>query len=402
MSNRNNRRTPRIPTLSENDRIILNIYLNMYNQTVRDIDLLYQQVDSLYDNLNSIRNIVNIITGVLEQNNTSLEEEEPIVHPNVNLFDTSSSFRPSNGSYYNNNSFTNRFYLLSLARNILDNYDNTYSDVSANRTAGVRTRNRVGVRTPTSFFENNNNSINNNEGNRGLTERLFTTFNSFYDNVPVYPSAEQIRNGTRRVLYSNIVEPLNNSCPITLERFEQNNEVLQIIGCNHIFNPHSLQHWFQNNVRCPVCRYDIREYVPLPNRRRNYSFIDTDIPLSSRRRYFTNTEDEDNDENETKEDETNIQSSATSETSTTSDSTLVNEPNTDETEEQEEPRNTNPQPSQSPEFISNLTSITENLLTDLFSSNFPNSQFNFNGTTYSVDFSNNEIVFQGYINPNDD
>ncbi len=72
MSNRNNqsRRTShRLPVLSENDRIILNIYLNMYNQTVRDIDLVYQQLDLMYENLNNIRNIINVVTGVSDSMN---------------------------------------------------------------------------------------------------------------------------------------------------------------------------------------------------------------------------------------------------------------------------------------------------------------------------------------------
>ena len=37
---------------------------------------------------------------------------------------------------------------------------------------------------------------------------------------------------------------------------------MQIIHCGHIFIPHQLNRWFQNNVRCPVCRYDIRDYEP--------------------------------------------------------------------------------------------------------------------------------------------
>jgi uncharacterized Zn finger protein (UPF0148 family) len=167
---------------------------------------------------------------------------------------------------------------------------------------------------------------------------------------------------------------LNLSCPITLERFESNTEVLQILGCNHIFNPNSLQQWFQNNVRCPICRYDIRDYVPVNNRRRRYNFEH---------------------EEETKQEETK-EEIPTAYSSESSDSTLHSaspEPRS---------RHTIPEPTDNTEFISNLTSVTENMLSDLFSSSFPNTRFNFNGTTYNVDVSNNEIVFQGYIQPNDD
>ena len=259
--------------------------------------------------------------------------------------------------------------MLNLARNILDNYDSTYTDVDANRTAGVRTRTRTdGIRRP--LFTNSTNHTN-------LSNTLFTSLNNFYDNVPIYPTAEQITNGTRRILYSTIEEPLNVSCPITLERFENNTEVLQILGCNHIFNENSLHQWFQSNVRCPVCRYDIREYVPL-NRRRRSRYVNM---------RGNNYDDDDNDEVNSEE----HKESDSFETFTNSGSTL----RTSSESPEPHPRNTIPEPTQdsSSEFISNLTTVTENLLTDLFSSSFPNSQFNFNGTTYSVDLSNNEIIF---------
>ena len=154
-----------------------------------------------------------------------------------------------------------------------------------------------------------------------------------------------------------------------LERFESDTEVLQILGCNHIFNPTSLQRWFQSNVRCPICRYDIRDYVPINNRRRRYNFED---------------------EEETKEETPPAYSSESS------DSTLHT------SSPEPRARNSVPEPTDNTEFISNLTSVTENMLSDLFSSSFPNTRFNFNGTTYNVDVSNNEIVFQGYIQPNND
>jgi hypothetical protein len=48
------------------------------------------------------------------------------------------------------------------------------------------------------------------------------------------------------------------NCPITLEDFNEGDVVTQIIHCGHIFQPHSIDNWFQRNVHCPVCRYDIR------------------------------------------------------------------------------------------------------------------------------------------------
>ena len=56
---------------------------------------------------------------------------------------------------------------------------------------------------------------------------------------------------------------MNSSCPITLDRFENNSNVTILLGCNHIFTPTSINSWFRSNVLCPVCRHDIR--TPITN-----------------------------------------------------------------------------------------------------------------------------------------
>lgn len=58
--------------------------------------------------------------------------------------------------------------------------------------------------------------------------------------------------------FSEIVTPLNTECPIRLEPFEPNSSVVQINRCGHIFYPSGLQHWFNTNSRCPVCRTELR------------------------------------------------------------------------------------------------------------------------------------------------
>ena len=58
--------------------------------------------------------------------------------------------------------------------------------------------------------------------------------------------------------FSDIVTPLNTECPIRLEPFEPNSSVVQINRCGHIFYQAGLQHWFDTNSRCPVCRTELR------------------------------------------------------------------------------------------------------------------------------------------------
>lgn len=82
---------------------------------------------------------------------------------------------------------------------------------------------------------------------------------SFFDNVPIIPSRQQIDNACEIVRYQDI-SSVHDCCPITLTRFQQNDEVLRIKHCNHIFLPDNIRRWFTQSSRCPVCRYDIRDY----------------------------------------------------------------------------------------------------------------------------------------------
>ncbi len=85
-------------------------------------------------------------------------------------------------------------------------------------------------------------------------------FQSFIEPVLVYPTISQIEIATRRALYRDIVAPINSSCPISMENFNDNDTVTIIRHCGHIFNGDELNTWFQSNCRCPVCRYDIRSF----------------------------------------------------------------------------------------------------------------------------------------------
>ena len=57
------------------------------------------------------------------------------------------------------------------------------------------------------------------------------------------------------------MNPVNTSCPISLEPFNDSSRVTIIRHCRHIFNTDNLSNWFRTNCRCPVCRYDIRDYI---------------------------------------------------------------------------------------------------------------------------------------------
>ena len=81
----------------------------------------------------------------------------------------------------------------------------------------------------------------------------------FYAPVSIIPTEQQITNATREVLFSSIAAPINNTCPISHDAIDPSDVVMQINHCGHIFTPRNLREWFSRSVRCPVCRFDIRD-----------------------------------------------------------------------------------------------------------------------------------------------
>ena len=88
------------------------------------------------------------------------------------------------------------------------------------------------------------------------TEELFS---NLFQNVVVRPTPEQIDNASEHIVYDSSMNLINQRCPITLEEFEVGNNLIRLNHCGHTFMENSFTNWFQSNVRCPVCRHDIRE-----------------------------------------------------------------------------------------------------------------------------------------------
>lgn len=90
------------------------------------------------------------------------------------------------------------------------------------------------------------------------------------------PTNPQIHRATMNTTFGNVLSPVNATCPISRDEFNDESEITMIRGCNHIFNRTSLREWFVNHSTCPMCRGDIREYrppatptaAPLPEQRR--------------------------------------------------------------------------------------------------------------------------------------
>ena len=81
------------------------------------------------------------------------------------------------------------------------------------------------------------------------------------EDVIVRPTIRQIRNATILHIYkdiSNITQ--QTTCPISLTPFEDNDAVIEIIYCKHIFKEINIRRHFRTSTRCPLCRFDIRDH----------------------------------------------------------------------------------------------------------------------------------------------
>ena len=219
-------------SLSAEQQRIICLYIQQYNQT-------NDHIDQLLDSLDEIRG--NIYDLIYNNNN-----------------------RPRN--FRNANSLINNFVNNHFESNIRINRNN-YRSMRRNNNISYDFNRPINPLLYTNQFMNNNTNLD-------------TFLNTFLNStVTVRPSQDQINQASRLVRYDNIVNPLSESCPISLEPFRPTDMVRQINHCGHIFNDSPFQQWFQRNVRCPVCRYDIRTYR---NRRTTFSTTENqDRPAES-------------------------------------------------------------------------------------------------------------------------
>ena len=173
----------------------------------------------------------------------------------------------------------------SNRRHLINNYLNLINENNANITNIVNVMNNQETTLRRLIFESNSSNLNNvpfhsrqsfylNRNNRlrnpvHLLSRedyieslasIDTLLDGFLNIVPVSPTQEQINNAVENCLFSEINQPGNQACPISLRTFQTNDEISVIKYCNHIFGKNELTSWFLHNTRCPLCRYDIRNY----------------------------------------------------------------------------------------------------------------------------------------------
>ena len=170
-----------------------------------------------------------------------------------------------------------------IMRNVT-NLSNTNNNINTNTNNNLNTNNRQQGNRQNSvrhqnIQQNNNRQQSNNRQNRynnyiydsiynypnsrASDARISNLIYSFLEPIEIFPTPSQIESATRVVRFGDIIRPLNTACPITLENFNENDQVLVIRQCSHVFSNIGLTSWFRTNCRCPVCRFDIRNYISI-------------------------------------------------------------------------------------------------------------------------------------------
>lgn len=84
-----------------------------------------------------------------------------------------------------------------------------------------------------------------------------------FDETPPPPTQAEIQIATVTCKYQD-VSTNQLICPIARTNFEDNDDILKIIHCSHIFKKESLLTWFETKQTCPICRHNITSTPILP------------------------------------------------------------------------------------------------------------------------------------------
>ncbi len=245
--------------ISSEHLLLISILNSMYNDNIRQINNLTESIHLLNDTNTHIRNL--LIQMLYTPQTSTITNRRNILRQN----NRANNFREN------------------LRRIFLNNTPYIIDNVQ-----------RYNIPSPR--FDRNNEW--NNTTSTNLSQQILQ---NFFQPIDVFPTQTQIEAATRTVRYGDIVSPMNRSCPISLENFNDEDIVTIIRFCGHIFNRDEFTTWFRSNCRCPVCRYDIRNYQ---SNTEGISNIDTTNNTS------THTNNESNISNEINEDsspEINVQ-----------------------------------------------------------------------------------------------
>ena len=206
---------------------------NSYSVTLQQF--FRRQSDNLNENRNNhmLHNLYNVMTGY----NSTMRIYNENMSRFLSLIDEYqrdiriSQTQPNMNQYFNSNIFRS----------------NQHNQPVHNNTTRTQPE-HIGANQSGTFFQP-----------ATIFSTLFPDLTTQFTDVVVRPTQGQINNATRIIIYRDNLTLMNTRCPITMEDFINGDRICMIRYCRHCFRESAIMDWFQTNVRCPVCRHDIRE-----------------------------------------------------------------------------------------------------------------------------------------------
>lgn len=181
-----------------------------------------------------------------------------------------------------------RNQLSTLTRNI-DNTLITHNNLTRTRTRTSHRRNLnnlfselrniypYNIPTNTTNNENLNNYSNVNNINNDVNNNIRNIYSSLFTNpenievtlfnngqrevnmedVQVFPSLRTLRESSTVNIFRDL-ETNQETCSICRDNFSELS-VVRKLSCDHIFHIECIDTWFETNIRCPLCRVDLRD-----------------------------------------------------------------------------------------------------------------------------------------------
>jgi hypothetical protein len=226
---------------------VINSYLNNIVNNNRQINSM---LELMKNNEQILASLINDEFNLNETENSNNLDTNLNNNPNVNS-NTSPNIPPNTSlNTPPNNDINNLNNILNLTREnifnsnldqIFSNFSNNLNEPNNLNENNIYTRHFI-IRNPSAYSFFNNDDAD------------------FLTPIVIRPTQEQINNATEECIFSSIIDPPNSSCPISLVPFQNNDMVYKIKQCGHIFFKNQLENWLLENTKCPLCRYDIRDY----------------------------------------------------------------------------------------------------------------------------------------------
>lgn len=99
--------------------------------------------------------------------------------------------------------------------------------------------------------------------------------NRFFEPIRIGCNLNTLRQATSIQSYNSLFNQDNERlCSICQSNYINQQIIRKINHCGHFYHLNCLDEWFENNVKCPECQYDLRESIPRNNTEPNiYTFL---------------------------------------------------------------------------------------------------------------------------------